>query len=148
MSTDETTTNTDKLTRLRAAKALRAAAAVETREAAEIECLELEEKFSADGSRMGVDFAIVFDPDLGSEGIIVLKLGADLAFRRFVDETVSADGLASATGMYEFTAPAVVHPAPELYAALIRKRGGLANRACDALSSLHRVSGKKIEGKF
>ncbi len=141
-------TSAEKLSRLRSEKAMREAAQVETREAAEIECLELESKFSADGSKLGVDFAMVFDPDLGTDGIIVVKLGSDLAFRRFVDATVSASGLASAADMFEFVGPAVVHPTQERYAELVRSRGGLANRACDALSSLHRVSGKKIAGKF
>ncbi len=141
-------TPAEKLSRLRKEKATREADQVATREAAEIECLELESKFSADGSKLGVDFAMVFDPDLGSDGIIVVKLGSDLAFRKFVDATVSADGLASATDMYDFTAPAVAHPTAEAYAAIVRARGGLANRACDALSSLHRIRSKKIEGKF
>ncbi len=140
--------NAEKLARLRAEKATREAAQTETREAAEIECLELESKFSSELGKLGVDFAMVFDPDLGSDGIIVVKLGSDLAFRRFVDATVSASGLADASAMYEFVAPAVVHPTQEQYAALVRARGGLANRACDALSSLHRIRGKKIEGKF
>ncbi len=140
--------NAEKLARLRAEKATREAAQTETREAAEIECLELESKFSSELGKLGVDFAMVFDPDLGSDGIIVVKLGSDLAFRRFVDATVSASGLASSADMYEFVAPAVVHPTQEQYAALVRARGGLANRACDALSSLHRIRGKKIEGKF
>ncbi len=146
MAADETTA--DKLARLRKEKSDREVAQTETREAAEVECLELESKFSSELGKLGVDFAMVFDPDLGSDGIIVVKLGADLAFRRFVDATVSAEGLAPAAAMYEFVAPAVVHPTQDKYAELVRKRGGLASRACDALASLHRVRGKRIEGKF
>ncbi len=136
-----------KIARKRADKAKREQAQANVRDIAELACLELEEKFSETGT-LGVDFAIVFDPDLGADGIIVVKLGSDLAFRRFVDATVSAEGLASVTDMHEFVAPAVVHPTQEAYATLVRARGGLANRACDALSSLHRIRGKKIEGKF
>ncbi len=146
MSADETTA--EKLARLRAEKATREAAQVEVREVAELAALELESKFSEGGKRLGVDFAMVYDPDLGADGIIVVKLGADLAFRRFVDATVASEGGASAADMYEFVAPAVIHPTVEAYATLVRARGGLANRACDALASLHRIRSKKIEGKF
>jgi hypothetical protein len=141
-------TSAEKLKRLRAEKAERELLQVATREASEIAALELESKFAAELGKLGVDFAMVVDPDLGESGIIVVKLGADLAFRRFVDATVAAEGLASAAEMYEFTAPAVVHPTAETYASIVRSYGGLASRTCDALASLHRVRSKKIEGKF
>ncbi len=141
-------TTAEKLARLRGEKASRDAAQAETREAAEIACLELESKLTAEGGKLGVDFAIVFDPDLGSDGIIAVKLGADLAFRKFIDATVAAEGLASAADQYDFTAPAVIHPTREVYATIVRARSGLAGRAADALCSLHRIRGKKIDGKF
>ncbi len=144
--TDET--SEEKLARLRKEKATREKAMGETRGAAELAELELESKFSADGSKLGVDFAMVVDRDLGPDGIIVVKLGADLAFRRFVDATVAANGSTSAADMFDFTAPAVVHPAPDAYAQLVRKRSGLADRTCNALTSLHRLKSSKIEGKF
>ena len=146
MSVEES--GADKLARLRDAKATREAAQAATREASEIEVLELEEKFSTELGKLGVDFAMVHDPDMGSDGIIVVKLGSDLAFRKFVDATVASEGLANAAEMYAFTAPAVVHPSREKYTEIVRARSGLANRTCDALSSLYRVRGKKIEGKF
>ncbi len=141
-------TNAEKLARLRAEKAEREAAQVATREAAELASLELESKFSEGGKKLGVDFAMVYDPDLGPDGIIVVKLGADLAFRRFVDASTASETGASITDMYEFVAPAVVHPTVDAYASIVRARSGLANRACEALASLHRIRGKRIEGKF
>jgi hypothetical protein len=141
-------TNSEKLTRLRKGKAEAEQAQAETREAAEIACLEVEEKLRASGAKLNVDFSVVFDPDLGPDGVIAVQLGSDLAFRKFLDVAVSADGLAPAADMYDFVAPALVHPTAEKYAEIVRTRGGLANRACDALTSLHRVRGKKIEGKF
>lgn len=145
---ETTETRTEKIARLRADKAERDAAQAATREEAEIACLELEAKFAAEGGKLGVDFAIVFDPDLGPDGIIVVKLGADLAFRKFIDATVAAEGLASAAEQYDFTAPAVVHPTREAYATIVRARSGLGGRTADALCSLHRIRGKKIDGKF
>jgi hypothetical protein len=141
-------TNEAKLARLRKEKADRAKEMADTRDAAELAELELESRFSADGGKLGVDFAMVVDRDLGPDGIIVLKLGADLAFRKFVDATMAASGSPSAADMFDFTAPAVVHPAPDAYAKLVRQRSGLADRACNALTSLHRLKASKIDGKF
>lgn len=146
MSDEET--KADKLERLRREKADRAKEMSEIRDAAELAELELESKFSAEGGKLGVDFAMVVDRDLGPDGIIVLKLGADLAFRKFVDATMTSQGSPSAADMFDFTAPAVAHPTQDVYAKLVRLRSGLADRACNALTSLHRLKSSKIEGKF
>jgi len=141
-------TKAEKRARLLKERADREKAMAELREEAELAELELESKFSKELGKLGVDFAMVVDRDLGPEGIIVLKLGSDTKFRKFVDTTVSSSGSPSAADMAEFVTEAVVHPDPETYAKLARFRSGLVDRACNALTSLHRLKASKIEGKF
>lgn len=130
------------------AHAVRAASRKVERLAADVACLELEAKLAAEHGKEGVDFAIVFDPDLGDDGLIAVKLGSDLAFRKYIDAVSTAEGGVDAENLFHFTAAALVHPSVEQYTQIIRRRGFLANRTADALASLHRVRAKKIEGKF
>lgn len=128
--------------------AQRAEAHALERTKAEVACLRLEKKLAAELGREGVDFAIVFDPDLGEDGLIAVKLGADLAFRKYLDAVTTTDGGVEPEALFHFVAPALVHPTQERYTEIVRRRGFLANRAADALASLHRVQAKKREGKF
>lgn len=117
-------------------------------EDAEIEGLELEAKFRTELGKKGVDFAIV-DASAYGEGFIVVKLGADLAFRKYVDAVHTASpGAPNSADVFAFVAPSVVHPSPDEFAAMVRKRGRLSGRAADALASLHGVAAKVAEGKF
>ncbi len=136
-----------KRARLRAEKDERDQAAKDAKSAAELEGLELEARFAKELGKLGVDFAMV-DASVYGEGFVVVKLGSDLNWRKYVDAVSKSEANPAAEDVFAFTAPAVVHPTAERYAEIVRKRGRLAGRAADALASLHGVAGKVTEGKF
>jgi hypothetical protein len=72
MSETTTPTTRERLAAARAREAERQAKAVEEREAAELERLELVERFSADGGREDKDFFVVDLSDIGA-GFVVVK---------------------------------------------------------------------------
>lgn len=145
----EQETPQDKNARLRKEKAGRQKEADDRRIAGENLCLELEAKYEAEYGPINVAFAMVFEPLFGVDGIIVVKPGSDLNFRRYCDAVVSAaDADTDPIEVFNFVAPALVYPTAEKFAELNRTRGRLTNRAADALQQLHGVKQKKIEGKF
>lgn len=139
-------TQAERLARLRAEKAAREATLEDERVAFELRELELDARYTNELGRSGVDWAMVSDVRLGV--IVVVKLGADLAFRRFTDAVATAEGAPDADALFQFTAPCVVYPTQDEYAELVRKRGFVSNRCADAVMSLHAMRQKKIEGKF
>ncbi len=141
-------TKEEKLVRLRGEQDASEQAEKDRQADAEIEGLELEARFRAELGKKGVDFAIV-DATTYGDGFIVVKLGSDLAFRKYVDAVHTASpGAPDSADVFAFVAPAVVHPAPAEFAAMVRKRGRLSGRTADALASLHGVASKVAEGKF
>lgn len=144
---EDVETTAQKIARMRADKLKRHESYAETDEAAQLEGLELEEKFTKELGRLGVAFAMV-DATEQQEGFIVVKLGSDLSFRAYVDAVTVAEGSPPAADLYAFVGPCVVHPTLEQYADIVRRKGFIANRAADALASLHGTRKKKVEGKF
>jgi hypothetical protein len=137
----------DRLAKLRQEKAERDRVWQAKKDAAELQGLELEARFSAELGRMGVDFAMVDATDY-EEGFIVVKLGEDLLFRKYVDAVASVEGMVDAADLYNFVAPNVVYPDQATYTQIVRRRGFLANRCADALSALHGVRQKKAVERF
>lgn len=143
----EVETTAQKAARLRSEKTKRDEAYAVADEAAQLEGLELEARFTEELGRPGVAFAMV-DATGQEEGFIVVKLGSDLAFRKYVDAVSNAEGSVDAAELYAFVGPCVVHPSQEQYAEIVRRKGFLANRAAEALASLHGTRKKKLEGKY
>lgn len=136
-------TQAERLARLREEKAKRDRAWSDKQAEAEIRGLELEAKYSAELGRAGVDFAIVDATEHG-EGFIVVKLGEDLLFRKYLDVVASTEsGLADPAELHNFVSPSLVYPDQATYASIVRRRGFLANRAADALAALHGIRQKK-----
>ncbi len=143
-----TETPAEKVARLRKEQDDVEQAEADAKVSAEIEGLEIEARFRAELGKKGVDFAIV-DATAYGDGFIVVKLGSDLSFRKYVDAVhVASPGAPTAADVFSFVAPAVVHPSQDQFAAIVRKRGRLSGRAADALASLHGVANKVAEGKF
>lgn len=136
-----------KLARLRDEKRKREEQIAQADEAFELRELELDDEMSQKLGRRGADWALVSDKPTGT--LVVVKRGADLSFRKYVDAIHAADekGIPS-SDLYDFTAPCVVLPSSQEYAELVRKHGFIANRAAQAVASLHGVREKKLEGKF
>lgn len=146
MSAVETETSAEKIARLRREKMEREAAFATDREAFELRELELDARFSAELGRRGTDWVMVSDDRFNA--VVVLKRGADLAFRAFCDAATTADGAPAAADLFAFAAPCVVYPSQEEFAELVRARGFISNRCADAVLSLHALRQKKMEGKF
>lgn len=113
----------------------------------EVQGLELEAKYEETLGPIGIAFAMV-DATAHGQGFIVLKLGEDLAFRKYLDAAATADGLPDAAEIASFVNPCVVYPDAETYAGIVRSRGFIANRCSEALGALHGIQQKKIAGKF
>jgi hypothetical protein len=144
---DDVETTAQKIARMRAEKLKRQETYAAADEAAQLEGLELEDRFTKELGRLGVAFAMV-DATEQQEGFIVVKLGSDLAFRAYVDAVTVGEGSPAAADLYAFVGPCVVHPTLEEYAEIVRRKGFIANRAAEALASLHGTRKKKIDGKF
>lgn len=147
MSEDTTETTVQKIARLTAEKAKRAEAYAEADAEAKLAGLELEERFTKELGRAGVAFAMV-DATEQEEGFIVVKPGTDLSFRAYIDAVTTAEGAPDAATIHAFVAPCVVHPSPEAFADLSRRKGFLGFRCAEALSSLHGTRKKRLEGKY
>jgi hypothetical protein len=148
MSAETTATESvmEKAGRLRRERAEREAAYAASDAAFELRELELDAKYSAEIGRRGVDWAMVSEAK--ANVLVIVKLGSDLAFRAYIDAVTTTEGGVDAADLFAFVAPCVVHPGQQEYAEIVRARGFIANRCADAVSSLHLVRQKKVEGKF
>lgn len=103
--------------------------------------LELEAKFSEDGSKSGVDFEIVSTV----YGPIVLKRGPSMLFEKFFD----SEGTPSIAHQLEhYVTPQVVYPTREEFAEIVDKQMAVVARCSAALHKLHGMKTKAIEGEF
>ncbi len=131
---------------LRKEQADRAQKESETTEDFELQELELDSRFSREIGKRGVDWAMVSEARIGV--IVIVKLGSDLSFRKYIDAVNNADGGVDPTELFNFVSPSVVYPSQEEYAEIARTRGFIANRCADALGHLHGMREKKQAGKF
>jgi hypothetical protein len=130
-----------KVAELRKRKAERDAAAAIEKEAAEIEALELEERFEKElAGRKDRDFVIVDVSDLG-EGFVVLKLGEDVLWNTFKASKMNAVDTDC------FVYPCVVHPTKDAYRLLAKRRAFVPERCAGALATLYGVKLKDESAK-
>lgn len=143
---NEVESTLEKLARLRSEKSAREAAFAEADAAFELLELELDAKYAQELGRRGVDWAMVSEAKAGV--LVIVKLGTDLAFRKYIDAVHEAEGGVDAADLFAFVSPCIVYPTQQEYAEIVRARGFIANRCADAVASLHLVRQKKVEGKF
>lgn len=121
----------EKLAELQKRKAEREKAEADKRTAAEVEALELEERFTEKlGGDIGKAFTIVDVSDLG-EGFVVLKLGADVEWNTFKSSKMNVVDLDT------FLAPNVVHPTLDAFRQLAKRRAFVPERCATALATLY-----------
>jgi hypothetical protein len=120
-------------------KAQREASRAKERAAADLERLELEDKFEEDIGPIGREFTIVDCSDTG-DGFIVLKLGLDVQWNTFLASKMNAQDLDT------FVVPCLLHPSVDQYRAIVKKRGAIAPRCGTALATLYGVRDKE-DGK-
>lgn len=133
---DDVETTASKLEALRAAKARRAAADRAEDEGAEVELLELEERFTASHGRRGKRWDLVRT----TQGPIVLVRGDSMLVKQFrvgLDDA-GKDGLDPFPVTFAFVVQQVAHPSAELAGARFNEMQGLAVRCQDILIALHR----------
>lgn len=130
--------------RLAAARALKAARDVALegeRQLAELQGLELEERFTKELlGRRGVAFMIVDASDLG-EGHIVLKLGEDVLWNTFKASKMNVVDTDS------FVCSCVVFPSVDAYRAIVKRRAFIGDRCASALATLYGVKAETDAGK-
>lgn len=136
----------ERAAQLRQEQADREAADKDAEEEFQLQELELVARFAKSHGRQGVDWAMVSDARFRLA--VVVKLGSDLAFRKYIDAVNASEGGVDATELYNFVAPCVVHPSQEEYADIARTRGFIANRCAEALSALHGTRQKTQNAKF
>jgi hypothetical protein len=122
-------------------KAKRDAEAKAAAEQAEIEELELEQRFSDGAARRGRDFEIVNLSDLG-EGFVVVKLGEAVHHTSFVA------GKQDEASVNRYVLPNVVHPTREQFKAIFNRRPQVLIRSANALATLYGVRKEADAGKF
>lgn len=136
-----TKTVAERLAEKRANAAKRELAAQAAREAAELERLELEERFEVElQGRKGQAFAIVDASELG-EGHIVVRLGDDVIFNAFKASKMNV------VDVETFVAPCLVHPSLDAYRAIAKRRPQIAERCAAALGALYGVKTEAEAGK-
>lgn len=135
----------EEIARLALEKAALDAAEAEKKKAARLEGLRLEVKYAAELGPINVAFAMV-DATKHGEGWIVLKLGSDLARRRFID--AADEKKLDAAAFEAYLVPCVVYPSAEEFRKIVRRRGHYEIRCARALSSLYGVSETEVEGKY
>lgn len=99
-------------------------------DSAELERLELVEKFEQELGRDGRDFAVVDVSDLG-EGHVVVKLGEPVLYKAFTNSKMTEMDIDA------FVFPCVVHPTKDVYRKLAVRRPGAVQRCLLALSKLY-----------
>lgn len=111
------------------------------RQKAELELLEIVDKYETEIGPRGQRFQVIDATALG-EGLIVLKLGEEVLWKRYTaSKMTDAD-------TFDFVFPCVVHPAKELFAEIVSRRGAIAGRCAKALGELYGLKFKEEEGKF
>jgi len=131
-----TETTSEKLARLRAAKAARDAVAAEEADALELQVLELEEALSSDGKR-GVDFEIL----VHGEHVLAVRRGSGLLFKSFSNSKMSEKET------IDFVKGCAVSPTKEKVQELLEDFPALANRAALALAELYGAKRSADAGK-
>lgn len=131
----------EQLAEARQRKRDREAAAQADRDAAELEKLQLEERFEKELSgKVGKDFAIVDCSDLG-KGFVVVKLGLDVHWKTFKSSKMDEVDVDS------FVSPNVVHPSKDEFRKLVHERPAVGDRCAVELSHLFGLKRKEDEGK-
>lgn len=102
----------------------------------ELELLELEAKYSAEGKR-GENFQFVVVP----EGAIVVKMGDNLVFKRLQESKFEFEDV------YAFVLEQVVYPTQEEAKRIFGIRRGAVTRCSDELIAMHRGEVKGMQGK-
>lgn len=130
----------EKVAALRARKAQREKAAEVLSTVAELQRLELEERFEAELGPLGSAYVIVDVSDLG-EGFVVLKLGEGVLWNTFKSSKMNV------VDTEAFVLPNVVHPSRDEYRALAARRGFVPERCAGELATLYGVKLKADGGK-
>jgi hypothetical protein len=128
----------DRLAKAREEKAKRDKAIEDARDAAELEVLDLDEKFSKELGPRGIEFEIVTT----SVGPVVLKRGEAVLQNRLSQSKVTdAD-------VVEYVVPCVVHPTREKFLDMIDKRPLIASRCALALATLFGAKANDDASKY
>lgn len=133
----------DYAARLAAAKEARAKREAERdreQQAAQLEELELEDRFEREIGRRGRDFQIV-DCTAEGGGFVVLKLGDTVAHKRFKNSKMSE------VDAQDYVLPSLVHPSKERFLALLATHGEVAHNCALELAKLHGLKLKDDAGK-
>ena len=131
----------ERLAAARVIKAARDVAIEGERQLAELQGLELEERFTKElGGRRGVAFMIVDASDLG-EGHVVIKLGEDVLWNTFKASKMNVVDTDS------FVCSCVVHPTVDAYRSIVKRRAFIGDRCASALATLYGVKAETDAGK-
>jgi hypothetical protein len=131
----------ERLAAKRADAAKREIARQADRDAAELERLELEERFERElRGRKGQAFMIVDASDLG-EGHVVVKLGEDVLFTSFTKSKMNV------VDVDAFVTPCVVYPSLDQYRQIVKRRAFIGDRCASALGTLYGVKAAEDAGK-
>ncbi len=133
-----------RLDELRRLKAAREAKQRDEDDAKEVALLELEEKFSGELGRKGVDFDIIDTV----EGPIVIKRVPMLVLKQW-DDAMSALGKKNPDVhlLYKFTSAGIAHPTKEEYKTMLLgdgSRAGAPDIATNVALALRRIHGSKL----
>jgi hypothetical protein len=129
---------------LLANRAEREAKVAKEREANELLCLELEEKYSAELGLRGRAFEIVNEDNTGGVGPIVLKTPTLLAQKSYTQ----SDAKLTPEVAQAFVNPCVLYPASEVVAGIFNARHQMCLRCVIALSALSGFSDGEQQKKF
>lgn len=140
METKELTV-AERLAASRALKAKRDADAEQEKQLAELEGLELEERFTSElNGKKGRAFMVVDVSDLG-EGHIVLRLGEDVLWNTFKASKMNIIDTDA------FVCSCVVYPSIDAYRSIVKRRGFVGDRCASALAALYGVKAETDAGK-
>jgi hypothetical protein len=129
-----------KRARLREAQAKREQALEDKKLDADIERLELVEKYERDLGPEGQAFAI-YDASHVGEGFFVVKHGEAVLYTTFMESKLTP------ADRYDFVAPCIVHPTREKFDAAQARRPGINVELSNRLVSLYGIKLKTDEGK-
>jgi hypothetical protein len=131
----------ERLKLARERKATRDAKLEDEKRLAELERLELEEKWEAEtGGLHGRAFTIVDVSNLG-EGFIVLRLGEDVLWQTFIKSKMTI------MDQDAFVTACLLSPTKEAYRLIVKRRVLVADQCCQALARLYGHKQKEDEGK-
>ena len=129
-----------KRARLLASKKTRDAEREAKKRAAEVERLELAERFERELGPEGEAFA-VYDASSVGEGIFVIKLGEAVLYTTFMESKMTPGD------RYDFVSSCIVHPSKAAYDQAQLRRPGINVELSNKLAALFGLKIKADEGK-